>query len=331
MKLHQVIREGTPDSHQDKKTTPTMGGIIIVLATFIPTLMWARLTNRYVLIALFSMMWMGIIGFLDDYLKLKQRLLGRKVNDGLVEKYKLAGQVTLGLILGYSLWQFPISTLPGASTTLPFYKYLLIVPASAALGWVYVLFVTFVITGATNAVNMTDGLDGLAAGLTAIAIMTFAVFAYVIGRYDASQYLQLFYLRGAGELTVFCSAIMGACIGFLWYNTHPAQVFMGDTGSLALGGAIGAVAILLKSEFLLVLVGGVFVAEMASVILQRVIFKYRKKRHGLEYAQKYRVFRRAPLHHHFEEKGWDEAQVVVRFWILGVLCAFLALSTIKLR
>jgi phospho-N-acetylmuramoyl-pentapeptide-transferase len=331
MKLHQVIREGTPDSHQEKKTTPTMGGLIILVATFIPTLLWARLSNRYVLIALFSMLWMGIIGFLDDYLKLKQRLLGRKENTGLVEKYKLAGQLTLGLVLGYSLWKFPISTLPGASTSLPFYKYLLIVPASAGLAWIYVLFVTFVITGATNAVNITDGLDGLAAGLTAIAILTFALFAYVIGRYDASQYLQLFYLRGAGELTVFCAAIMGACIGFLWYNTHPAQVFMGDTGSLALGGALGAVAILLKSEFLLVLVGGVFVAEMTSVIIQRVVFKYRRKRHGLEYAQKNRVFRRAPLHHHFEMGGWDEAQVVVRFWILGILCAFLALSTIKLR
>lgn len=331
MKLHQVIREGTPDSHQEKKTTPTMGGLIILVATFIPTLLWARLSNRYVLIAMFSMLWMGIIGFLDDYLKLKQRLLGRKENTGLVEKYKLAGQLTLGLALGYSLWHFPVSTLPGASTTLPFYKYLLIVPASAGLAWIYVLFVTFVITGATNAVNITDGLDGLAAGLTAIAILTFALFAYVIGRYDASQYLQLFYLRGAGELTVFCAAIMGACIGFLWYNTHPAQVFMGDTGSLALGGALGAVAILLKSEFLLVLVGGVFVAEMSSVIIQRVVFKYRRKRHGLEYAQKNRVFRRAPLHHHFEMGGWDEAQVVVRFWILGILCAFLALSTIKLR
>lgn len=331
MKLHQVIREGTPDSHQEKKTTPTMGGLIILLATFIPTLLWAKLTNRYVLIALFSMLWMGIIGFLDDYLKLKQRLLGRKENTGLVEKYKLAGQLTLGLVLGYSLWQFPISTLPGASTTLPFYKYLLIVPASAGFAWVYVLFVTFVITGATNAVNITDGLDGLAAGLTAIAILTFALFAYIIGRYDASQYLQLFYLRGAGELTVFCAAIMGACIGFLWYNTHPAQVFMGDTGSLALGGALGAVAILLKAEFLLVLIGGVFVAEMTSVIIQRVVFKYRKKRHGVEYAKANRVFLRAPLHHHFEMGGWDEAQVVVRFWILGILCAFLALGTLKLR
>src|SRR5215212_6815468 len=176
---------------------------------------------------------------------------------------------------------------------MPFYKYILIVPTFA---WVYVLFVTFVLTGTSNAVNITDGLDGLAAGLTAIAVLTLALFAYVIGRIDASSYLQVFYLRGAGELTVFCAAIMGACIGFLWYNTHPAQVFMGDTGSLALGGALGVVSILLKSEFLLVLVGGVFVAEMMSVIVQRVVLKYHKRRFGNEYAKANRVFRLAPLH-----------------------------------
>jgi phospho-N-acetylmuramoyl-pentapeptide-transferase len=191
--------------------------------------------------------------------------------------------------------------------------------------------VTFVLTGTSNAVNITDGLDGLAAGLTAIAVLTLALFAYVIGRIDASAYLQVFYLRGAGELTVFCAAIMGACIGFLWYNAHPAQVFMGDTGSLALGGALGAIAILLKSEFVLLLVGGVFVAEMLSVIVQRVMFKVLRKMKGLEYAQSHRVFRLAPLHHHFEKGGWDETQVVVRFWILGILCAFVALSTLKLR
>jgi phospho-N-acetylmuramoyl-pentapeptide-transferase len=263
-------------------------------------------------------------------LKLKQKLAGRK-NTGLVEGYKLAGQVTLGFALGYYLWKYPISALPGASTTLPFYKYILIVPLTAGMGWLYVLFVTFVMTGASNAVNMTDGIDGLAAGLTAIAAITFAFYAYVVGRVDASEYLHVYYLRGSGELTVFCLALMGACIGFLWYNTHPAEVFMGDTGSLALGGALAVVSVLLKSEFLLLLVGAVFVAEMISVILQRFVFKYRKRRYGLEYAREHRVFKRAPLHHHFEVKGWDEAQVVVRFWILGVLAAFIALSTLKLR
>jgi phospho-N-acetylmuramoyl-pentapeptide-transferase len=330
MRLHQVIREGTPDAHQQKGRTPTMGGLIILGATLISTLLWARLDNKYVLLAMVSMLWMGAIGFLDDFLKLKQKLEGKK-NTGLVEGYKLAGQVTLGFALGYYLWKYPVSALPGASTTLPFYKYILIVPLTAGMGWLYVLFVTFVMTGASNAVNMTDGIDGLAAGLTAIAAITFAFYAYVVGRVDASEYLHVYYLRGSGELTVFCLALMGACIGFLWYNTHPAEVFMGDTGSLALGGALAVVSVLLKSEFLLLLVGAVFVAEMVSVILQRVVFKYRKRRYGLEYAREHRVFRRAPLHHHFEVKGWDEAQVVVRFWILGVLAAFIALSTLKLR
>ena len=327
MQIHQVIREGTPDSHQEKKSTPTMGGLIILLSTIVPTLLWARLTNRYVWLALFVTAWMGGIGFLDDYLKLKQKREGKK-NEGLVERYKLIGQLSLGTILGVYLWLFPLSTLPGASTTLPFYKYILIVPWFA---WMYVPFVAFILTGTSNAVNLTDGLDGLASGLVAIAAGTFALFAYLIGRIDASQYLGIYYLRGAGELTVFCVAIFGACVGFLWYNTKPAEVFMGDTGALALGGALGAVAILLKSEFLLLLIGGMFVAETLSVILQRVVFKYRKRRYGVEYARQHRVFRRAPLHHHFEMMGWPETQVVVRFWILGIFCAFIALSTLKLR
>jgi phospho-N-acetylmuramoyl-pentapeptide-transferase len=331
--VNQVVREGTPDTHAGKGTTPTMGGLIILVATLAPVLLWGRFNARggeYLLIATLLMSWMGGIGFLDDYLKLRQKRLGLK-NEGLVERYKLAGQVTAGLALGMYVWLMPLSTLPGASTTLPFFKYILIVPATGALAWLYVAFVTFVLTGASNAVNITDGLDGLATGLTGIAAATFAVFAYLMGRIDTSYYLQIFYLRGAGELTVFCAAILGACIGFLWYNTFPAQVFMGDTGSLALGGALGAVAILLKSEFLLVIIGGVFVAEMMSVIIQRVTFKYRRKRHGLEYAQKNRIFKRAPLHHHFELSGWPESQVVVRFWILGIFCAIFALSTLKLR
>jgi phospho-N-acetylmuramoyl-pentapeptide-transferase len=327
MRVRQVIREGTPESHEGKKYTPTMGGIIILISTIVPTLLWVRLTNRYVWVALVVMAWMGAIGFLDDYLKLKQKREGRE-NVGLVERYKLAGQLTIGVALGLYLWLFPLSTLPGASTTLPFYKYVLVVPVIAAL---YVPWVAFILTGASNAVNLTDGLDGLAAGLSAIAAAVFAIFAYVIGRIDTSAYLQVYYLRGSGELSVFCSALFGAVIGFLWFNTFPAQVFMGDTGSLALGGALGAVALLLKSEFLLLIVGGVFVAETVSVILQRGVFKYRRRRRGLEYAQKNRVFLRAPLHHHFELKGWPETQVVVRFWILGILCAFLALSTLKLR
>ncbi len=330
MSVHQVVREGTPDTHAGKGTTPTMGGVIILVASMVPVLLWARLTNQYVLLAVAVTLWMGAIGFLDDYLKLKQKREGKK-NEGLVERYKLAGQVTCGVGLGLILWLSPISTLPGASTTLPFFKYVLVVPVTASLAWLYVPWVTFILTGYSNAVNLTDGLDGLSAGLVAIAVLTLGLFAYLIGRVDTSAYLQLFYLRGAGELTVFCAAVVGACIGFLWFNAHPAQVFMGDTGSLALGGAVGAIAILLKSEFLLLIVGFVFVAETISVILQRGVFKYRRKRFGLEYAQQHRVFKRAPLHHHFELSGWPETQVVVRFWIVGVLCAILALSTLKLR
>jgi phospho-N-acetylmuramoyl-pentapeptide-transferase len=197
--------------------------------------------------------------------------------------------------------------------------------------WLYIPWVTFILTGVSNAVNLTDGLDGLSSGLVAIAVLTLGIFAYLIGRVDTSAHLLIFYLRGAGELSIFCGAVVGACIGFLWYNAHPAQVFMGDTGSLALGGAVGAVALLLKSEFLLVFVGAVFFAETASVIIQRSVFKYRRRRYGLEYAQKHRVFKRAPLHHHFEMAGWPETQVVIRFWIIGILCALLALSTLKLR
>ena len=327
MQIHQVVRAGTPDSHAGKGTTPTMGGIIILAAVAGSTILWMRFDSRYVWLALVVTLLMGAIGFLDDYLKLKQKREGKE-NQGLVERYKLAGQVTIGLALGWYIWQVPLNSLPGASTTLPFYKYVLIIPTIPLL---YLPFVTFVMTGTSNAVNLTDGLDGLASGLMAIAMLTMAMFAYVMGRVDATEYLQIFYLRGAGELTVFCAAVFGASVGFLWYNAHPAQVFMGDTGSLALGGALGAVAILLKSEFLVLIVGGVFVAETMSVILQRIVFKWRKARHGVEYARANRVFLRAPIHHHFELKGWPETQVVIRFWILGALCAFLALSTLKIR
>jgi len=330
--FHQVVREGTPDSHAGKGTTPTMGGLIFLNSALLSVVLWGRfsLSHPYLLIAIVLTVWMGVIGLLDDYLKLQQKKRGEK-NQGLVERYKLTGQVLAGLALGLYLWQVPLSpNLPGAATTLPFFKYYLVTPLAGFAG-LYVLWVTFIMTGTSNAVNITDGLDGLASGLSAIAFGTFAIFSYIIGRVDYSRYLGLFYLQDSGELTVFCLAMVGALIGFLWFNTHPAQVFMGDTGSLALGGALGVVAILLKSEFVLAFVGAVFVAEMISVILQRFVFKYRKKRYSLEYAQAHRVFRRAPLHHHFEMIGWKETQVVVRFWIIGILCAFFALSTLKLR
>lgn len=330
MKVQQGVRQGTPDSHKGKAATPTMGGLILLVAGIGPAILWTRLDNPYVIIALIVTIWMGGIGFLDDYLKLKQKREGRVV-DGLVERYKLAGQIAIGLMIGMLLWQVPLSSLPGASATLPFFKYIIVVPAWPAIEFLYVGWVTFILTGVSNATNLTDGLDGLSAGLCAIALGTFGLFAYLMGRFDAAAYLYLFYMPGSGELAVFCLALAGACTGFLWFNTHPAQVFMGDTGALALGGALGAIAILLKSEFLLLFIGGVFAAETISVILQRVVFKYRKARYGPEHAKAHRLFRKAPLHHHFEMKGWTESQVVVRFWILGILCAFVALTTLKLR
>jgi phospho-N-acetylmuramoyl-pentapeptide-transferase len=325
LKIGQIVRSDGPATHLGKRGTPTMGGIIIIIATVVPTLLWARVDNRFVLIALLAITWMGIIGFVDDYLKIVQRR-----PRGLVARWKLVGQVGFGIALGIILIAFPWTgtVLPPTSTTLPFVKYVYVVFTPPI---VYIAFVSFVVTGTSNAVNFSDGLDGLAAGLSAIAAITFAVFAYVFGRTDTSDYLKVFYLPGAGELAIFCAALMGACVGFLWFNAHPASVFMGDTGALAIGGAIGTVAILLKAEFLLLIVGAVFAAEVVSVMIQTTVFKYRLKRYGREYAQQHRVFRMAPIHHHFEQLGWHESTVVTRFYILGLLCALLALATLKVR
>lgn len=324
-KVGQVVRAEGPASHQSKRGTPTMGGLIILLATVVPTLLWAPLTNRFVVVAMLSTLWMGCIGFLDDYLKIVQ---GK--SRGLVARWKLAGQCSFGLLLGLFLAFNPVvpeETLPATATTLPFFKYLVVNFAP----WLFVVFVTVVITGSSNAVNLTDGLDGLATGLAGIAAAAFAVFAYLFGRVDVTTYLNVFYLPGAGELAVFCAALMGATIGFLWFNAHPAEVFMGDTGSLAIGGALGTVAILLKAEFLLLMIGGVFAAEAISVLIQTGTYKWFKRTRGREYADAHRVFRMAPLHHHFEKLGWAETTVVTRFYILGLLCALLALSTLKVR
>ncbi len=324
-KIGQVIRAEGPASHQGKRGTPTMGGLIILLATIVPTLLWAPLTNRFVVVAMLSTLWMGCIGFLDDYLKIVQ---GK--SRGLVARWKLVGQVTFGVLLGLLLTFYPVvstDVLPATATTLPFFKYLVVNFAP----WLYVIFVTIVIAGSSNAVNLTDGLDGLATGLTAISAGAFAIFAYIFGRVDVTSYLNVFYLPGAGELAIFCAALLGAAVGFLWFNAHPAQVFMGDTGSLAIGGALGTVAILLKAEFLLLLIGGVFAAEAISVILQTSVYKWNKRTRGKEYADSHRVFRMAPLHHHFEKLGWAETTVVTRFYILGLLCAMVALATLKVR
>jgi phospho-N-acetylmuramoyl-pentapeptide-transferase len=314
----QVVREVGPETHLAKSGTPTMGGIIIILATTVSTLLWARLDNPYTILALVSLLWMGAIGFLDDYLKVVQ---GK--TRGLVARYKMVGQWTFGLALGAFLVWNPISDHPTTWTTVPFFADV----AAAFSVPVFILFTGIVVSGSSNAVNLTDGLDGLAAGLTAIAAATLGIFAYIAGRIDTSQYLGFFYLPGAGELTIFALALAGGALGFLWFNSYPADVFMGDTGSLALGGALGVMAILLKAEFLLVIVGGVFVLETLSVIVQKGWFKYTKRRHG----EGRRVFRMAPVHHHFEKLGWSETTVVIRFWIIGVLFAMVAFSTLKIR
>jgi phospho-N-acetylmuramoyl-pentapeptide-transferase len=313
----QPIRDDGPESHLlTKKGTPTMGGFLILLALSISTLLWADLTNGFVWAVLLVTIGFGAVGFGDDYLKLT-----RRNSKGLPGKLKLTAQVLIALLA--SLWLVKIS--PADFEThlaVPFFKDLLL-----NLGWFFVPFAIFVMVGASNAVNLTDGLDELAAGLTAISAATMGIFAYVAGRTDMSRYLGFFYLEGAGELTIFAFALAGAALGFLWFNAHPAEVFMGDTGSLALGGALGAMAILLKAEFLLVIVGGVFVLETLSVIVQKGWFKYTKRRFG----EGRRVFRMAPIHHHFEKLGWSEPKVVIRFWILGVLFAMVAFSTLKVR
>jgi phospho-N-acetylmuramoyl-pentapeptide-transferase len=271
-----------------------------------------------VLVAAGVTAWMGGIGFLDDYLKVV-----RHQSKGLIARQKLVWQMVLGLGLGVFLLLAPPTGYPPTETSVPFFKDLRFV------FWApfFPLFVALVVTGSSNAVNLADGLDGLAAGLSGIAALTFGLFAYVIGRVDTSAYLGVVYLPGAGELTVFCTALSGAAIGFLWFNAPPAQVFMGDTGSLALGGAIGAVSVLLKSEFLLLLVGGVFVLEALSVLLQTGWFKLSRWRTGTGR----RVLRMAPLHHHFEKLGWPETRVVLRFYILGIICSLIGLATLKIR
>ncbi len=310
--MQERIRRDGPASHLVKEGTPTMGGLIILGAIILPTLLWARLDNPYVLVALFSTVWMGGVGFLDDFLKAHHHM--RK---GLVAKYKLIGQIILGVIVGTFLSVYARND-NDLLTLIPFVKEYAF---DYKTWYIYIPMVVLVITGASNAVNLTDGLDGLAIGLIAIAASTYALICYIMGRVTTADYLGVFYVNGLGELTVFCLAIVGAALGFLWFNFHPAKVFMGDTGALALGGALGAVAVMSRTEILLVIIGGVFVVEVLSVIIQVVSFKLREKR----------VFRMAPLHHHFELRGWPEELVVVRFWIIGILLSIIALTTFKIR
>lgn len=326
MQIGQHIREEGPESHQKKAGTPTMGGLLIIISVVVPTLLFTNLTNPYVWVALFGLTGYGAIGFLDDWAKVRK---GR--NLGLTGKEKMGLQVALVLLLGVWLLTLHSKGLYSTEVNVPFIKTwrpgLLIEPLLAS-PWTYPLaFVVFfgflwlVVVGASNAVNLTDGLDGLASGLMIIAAGAMTVLCYVSGHRVFADYLDIARLPGAAELTIFAASLTGASLGFLWYNAHPAEVFMGDVGSLALGGSLGVLAVLIKQEILLIFIGGVYVMEALSVIIQVGSFKLTGKR----------VFLMAPLHHHFEKLGWDEAKVITRFWIAGLVMALFALTTLKLR
>jgi len=309
MQVGQYIRDDGPKTHLDKAGTPTMGGTLIILSIVVSILLWSDLANFYVWITLFVVVGYGLVGFIDDYL-----MQVKKQSKGLSVRTKLLWQAIIALIAGFLVYISPdFST----QITIPFFK-----NVSPDFGWGYIIFAAFVIVGASNAVNLTDGLDGLAIGPVIIAATTYMIFAYVAGHFKIANYLQINYVPGSGELAIFCGAIVGSGMGFLWFNTYPAQIFMGDVGSLSLGAFLGTVAVITKQEILLVLVGGLFVIEALSVIFQVSFFKMTSGK---------RIFRMAPLHHHFELKGWPEPKVIVRFWIIAIALAMLAMSTLKMR
>lgn len=306
----QPIRADGPQTHLKKKGTPTMGGLMILVSVAVSVLLWADLFNPYIWMLMFVMTGFGMAGLLDDYLKLTKRN-----SAGISGKKKLALQFFVSMVA--CAWMVFLEKGAMSTTlTIPFFKDVFI-----NLGWLYIPFALVVMVGTSNAVNLTDGLDGLVSIPVIMSTLVFMVISYLVGRVDYTGYLQMHYVAGAGEMSIFCGAIIGGVLGFLWFNAHPAQVFMGDTGSLALGGVLGALAVATKHEIVLAIAGGVFVAEAVSDIIQVGSYKLRKKR----------VFLMAPIHHHFEKKGWPETQVVIRFWIVSILLALLALSTLKLR
>ena len=341
--LGESIRDLGLSGQMEKQGTPTMGGIIILLGIIIPTLLFADLTNIYILLLITSAIWMGVIGFIDDFLKIK-----KKNKDGLRGKFKIIGQVGLGLLVGGTMVFHPdivvrefnsndislYSDIKSSATTIPFFKnnefqYSWLLPDFLSeYAWVvYVLMVTFIVTAVSNGVNITDGIDGLAAGTTAIIALSLAILAYLSGNVIFSNYLNIMYIPNSGELVIFCAALVGACIGFLWYNAFPAQVFMGDTGSLALGGIVAVLALAIRKELLIPLLCGIYFIELLSVIIQVGYFKYTKSKFG----EGQRVFLMSPIHHHFQKKGLHESKIVTRFWTVGILLAVITLATLKLR
>ncbi|NQT22930.1 MAG: phospho-N-acetylmuramoyl-pentapeptide-transferase [Candidatus Omnitrophica bacterium] len=312
LKIGQNIRkkhvENLYELTKHKAGTPTMGGFLILLSVILSTAIWARLDNKFVVLCMISMLWLGLVGFIDDYIKLiKERSRGLRAST------KFIGQIIIGLVIALFIF-FNKEIMP--TVCLPFFK-----DVAINLGLFYILFVVLVIVASSNAVNITDGLDGLAVGCVTIIALTFAIISYVTGHVQVSDYLNVYYLAGSGEIAIFCMAIVGAGLGFLWFNSHPAQVFMGDTGSLALGGAIGIVSVIIKKEILLIFVGGIFVVEVLSVILQVLSVKITGKK----------IFLMTPLHHHFQLLNISESKIIIRFWIVAIMLALLTLATLKLR
>ena len=349
--IGEQIRDLGLEGQKEKAGTPTMGGLIIIMGIVLPTLFFARLDNVYIILLLVTTIWMGAIGFTDDYIK-----VFKKDKEGLRGRFKIIGQVGLGLIVGLTLYfhddvvvrEFDRESAPqqvlvddhpdykdvkSTKTTIPFVKnneadYSKITPFDDKFTWiVYVLIATFIITAVSNGVNITDGIDGLAAGTTAIIALTLGVLAYVSGRVDFTNYLNIMYIPNSGELLIFSTALVGAAVGFLWFNSYPAQVFMGDTGSLALGGIIAVMALAVRKELLIPLLCGIYLVELSSVMIQVAYFKYTKRKYG----EGRRVFLMSPLHHHYQKQGIPEAKIVTRFWIVGIMLAILTLATLKIR
>ncbi len=310
--ITQTVREYGPQSHMVKSGTPTMGGLLILLALVASTVLWARLDNRFILLTLFSAVYLGVLGFFDDY----KKLVLRQSSKGMSQTVKLTYQLIWSLIIVAYFYFFPPNPQFATLIQVPYFKELFV-----NLSIFIIVFGMFVVIGASNAVNLTDGLDGLACGTLVMSAIAFALFSYLAGHIKLSAYLRLIPVSGAGELSVYLGAMIGACLGFLWFNGYPASIFMGDTGSLFLGGTIGLVAVAIKQELILVVVGGVFVAEAGSVLLQVASYRIFKKR----------IFKMAPLHHHFELLGWPETKVTLRFWIVAIVLALMAMTSLKLR